>query len=156
METNSGSGLALNEAVKAAKVKYIAFLRRDDIWTNNKLKVQLDCMKLNFNHKEYVTLLVVSDLLITMSKFLEGWNRTVYVAILVGTPVVGSGKGGMLELLEKSSQKVVTNFSDLNEIVSKVLNEESKNIEHTLIFVSRLDLNYLRKSWSAVFKDFIL
>jgi glycosyltransferase involved in cell wall biosynthesis len=88
-----------------------------------------------------------------MSKFLEGWNRTAHEAILVGTPVVGSGQGGMLELLEKSNQKVVTNFSDLDEIVSKILCEERENIDQTLIFVSRLDRNYFKKSWSAVFKN---
>lgn len=114
---------------------------------------QLDCIYLNLNHREYVTLLAVSNLVITMSKFLEGWNRTAHEAILVGTPVVGSGQGGMLELLEKSNQKVVTNFSDLDEIVSKILCEERENIDQTLIFVSRLDRNYFKKSWSAVFKN---
>lgn len=58
------------------------------------------------SYKEYIILLAASDIVITMSTFAEGWCRTAHEAMLVKTPVVGSGAGGMQELLEGGEQKI--------------------------------------------------
>ena len=47
LEKNSGAAISRNTAIKNAKGRYIAFLDSDDIWTSNKLKVQIDFMKKN-------------------------------------------------------------------------------------------------------------
>ncbi len=55
-ETNKGSGFSRNKAIDIATGKYIAFLDSDDIWTPNKLEVQIDIMnklKLPFSHTSY-------------------------------------------------------------------------------------------------------
>lgn len=44
---NSGAAVSRNTAIKNAKGRYIAFLDSDDIWTSNKLRVQIDFMKKN-------------------------------------------------------------------------------------------------------------
>ena len=47
LEKNSGAAVSRNTAIKNARGRYIAFLDSDDIWTKNKLKVQIDFMKKN-------------------------------------------------------------------------------------------------------------
>ena len=51
-----GPGLSRNEGIKNSKGKYLAFCDADDIWTKNKLDVQLNFMKKNnlkFLHSNY-------------------------------------------------------------------------------------------------------
>ena len=51
-----GPGLSRNEGIKNSKGKYLAFCDADDIWTKNKLEVQLNFMKKNnlkFLHSNY-------------------------------------------------------------------------------------------------------
>lgn len=53
---NRGSGVARNFAIEKAEGQYIAFLDSDDIWTPNKLTVQVDFMNKNniaFSHTSY-------------------------------------------------------------------------------------------------------
>ena len=49
-------------------------------------------------------LLSCCDIVISFSEFPEGWNRVAHEALLTKTPVIGSGQGGMNELLNKSGQ----------------------------------------------------
>ena len=64
-----------------------------------------------------------------MSKFQEGWCRTAHEAMLLKTPVVGSGFGGMSELLEGGGQIICDNFNDLKEKIEYLLgNHEARKI----------------------------
>lgn len=45
LEKNSGAAVARSEALKQAKGDYVAFLDSDDLWTPNKLSLQIDFMK---------------------------------------------------------------------------------------------------------------
>lgn len=56
LEVNSGAAVSRNTAIESAKGRYIAFLDSDDIWTSNKLNVQIEFMKKNnvgFSFAEY-------------------------------------------------------------------------------------------------------
>lgn len=44
-EVNSGAAVSRNRAINLAKGKYIAFLDADDLWSSNKLSVQVDYME---------------------------------------------------------------------------------------------------------------
>ena len=51
-----GAGYARNVGIRKSKSKYVAFLDSDDLWTKNKLKVQIDFMEKNkqvFSHSSY-------------------------------------------------------------------------------------------------------
>ena len=47
LKVNSGAAVSRNTAIENAKGRYIAFLDSDDVWTSNKLKVQIEFMKKN-------------------------------------------------------------------------------------------------------------
>jgi teichuronic acid biosynthesis glycosyltransferase TuaG len=53
---NLGAGESRNIAIRKTKSKYIAFLDSDDIWSKNKLKIQVSYMEKNnisFSHTSY-------------------------------------------------------------------------------------------------------
>ena len=53
---NFGAGESRNIAIRACNSKYIAFLDSDDVWSKNKLKIQVDYMEKNnisFSHTSY-------------------------------------------------------------------------------------------------------
>ncbi len=89
--------------------------------TSGRKEVDLPILNLNLDYRDYLLLLKSSSVVIAMSKFKEGWNRTVHEAMLCKTPVVGSGLGGMKELLEGGHQIICEDFNDLKEQVSYAL-----------------------------------
>ena len=55
---------------------------------------------INASFIEYNVLLKNAKAVICMSEFKEGWCRLLHEAAIHGTPILGSGLGGMRELLE--------------------------------------------------------
>jgi glycosyltransferase involved in cell wall biosynthesis len=78
---------------------------------------------LRLSYRDYLLLLGASAVTVTMSQFDEGWCRVAHEAMACGTPVVGSGRGGMRELLEGGRQVVCPKFSDLRAAVGEVLSD---------------------------------
>lgn len=116
------------------------------VTTGNK-DVELPIPNLNLSFKEYRLLLASSDMVITMSLFKEGWNRVAHEASLCGTPVIGSGMGGMEELLWMSGQIICKSFNDLPRIVDEII----KNHPHPNIQALRkYDLQYFKKAWESI------
>jgi glycosyltransferase involved in cell wall biosynthesis len=89
--------------------------------TSGPREVKLPVLNLNLDYKEYRLLLKSSSAVVTMSRFKEGWNRTAHEAMLCKTPVIGSGLGGMRELLEGGGQIICEDLGDLKERVCYVL-----------------------------------
>lgn len=89
--------------------------------TSGRQEVIIPALNLDLSKREYLLLLKASSIVITMSKFKEGWCRTAHEAMLLKTPVIGSGAGGMKELLEGDKQYVCEDFKDLKPIVLKLL-----------------------------------
>jgi glycosyltransferase involved in cell wall biosynthesis len=79
--------------------------------------------------REYRLLLKASTGAVTMSTFDEGWCRTAHEAMLCGTPVVGSGRGGMGELLRGGDQVVCETFDELAPQVSSLLADPHRRHE---------------------------
>jgi glycosyltransferase involved in cell wall biosynthesis len=89
--------------------------------TSGERRVNIGAANLNVSYRDYLALLKASSVVVTMSLFNEGWNRTAHEAMLCGTPVVGSGTGGMRELLEGGGQVVCPNFTGLAAAVGRAI-----------------------------------
>lgn len=89
--------------------------------TSGRKEVNIPTQNLNLSYREYLLLLKSSSMAITMSKFKEGWNRTAHEAMLCKIPVIGSGLGGMRELLEGGGQGICEDVRELRERVLYVL-----------------------------------
>lgn len=89
--------------------------------TSGKKKVDIPVVNLDLEYRDYLRLLKASSVVVAMSKFNEGWNRTVHEAMLCKTPVIGSGKGGMGELLEGGKQIICRDFDELRNQVTFAL-----------------------------------
>lgn len=89
--------------------------------TSGEKRVDIPAINLNLSYRDYLLLLKASSVVVTMSKFKEGWCRTAHEAMLCKTPVVGSGMGGMEELLVGGGQNVCKDFRDLRGYVEYLL-----------------------------------
>jgi glycosyltransferase involved in cell wall biosynthesis len=89
--------------------------------TSGKQKVKIPARNLELEYGEYLKLLKASFVVVVMSKFNEGWCRTCHEAMLLKTPVIGSGKGGMRELVAGGKQIICEDFSQLKEKVEYLL-----------------------------------
>lgn len=136
---------------KKGVVEVYNALKNMDVYmvTSGNSDVTLPIPNLYLSYEEYRLLLASSDLVLTMSLFQEGWNRTAHEAILCGTPVVGSGSGGMKELLSMAHQTVCTSFEELPVIVAAKLAGNDK-VDNTL---EVFNLDYFRNAWRRVFAE---
>jgi glycosyltransferase involved in cell wall biosynthesis len=85
-------------------VKYLKDLEFPMIATSSSKEILRDDLKdvyfINASFDEYSILLKNAKAVICMSEFKEGWCRVLHEAAIHGTPILGSGLGGMNELLE--------------------------------------------------------
>ncbi len=94
--------------------------------TSGKRHVDLPTTNLDLGYRDYLCLLRASSVVVTMSQFREGWCRTAHEAMLCGRPVIGSGRGGMRELLEGGGQIICPSFKELRAHVESLLNDHAK------------------------------
>ncbi len=106
--------------------------------------------------RDYQLLLKASSLAVTMSTFDEGWCRNAHEAMLCKTPVVGSGRGGMGELLTKGKQVLCRRFEQLAAEVSGLLADPVRRRaqgEEGFAFASRFTLDRFRSAWLRVLEQ---
>lgn len=104
---------------------------------------------LNLAREQYLGLLKASDVVVCMSLFAEGWNRIAHEALLCGTPVIGSGAGGMRELLEGARQLILHDFRDLPAAVERVLERRSEYSAVGRAFVEQYNQAYFSNAWHS-------
>jgi glycosyltransferase involved in cell wall biosynthesis len=109
---------------------------------------------LSLSRKEYILLLTISDVVVLMSNLLEGWNRVAHEALLCKTPVIGSGAGGMKELLENAKQTITLpeNLYDRYQFVS---NNRQLFTESGYNYVKQFDYTYFNNAWKQAIKNLI-
>ena len=95
--------------------------------------------------KDFSMLLKIADVVLAMSTMPEGWNRIAHEALLVKTPVIGSGSGGMQELLTNAGQYIVSDFSKLEIKIQKALKEKEELGAVGFDYVKNLNLEYFSK-----------
>ncbi|HAP3189761.1 TPA: glycosyltransferase, partial [Escherichia coli] len=97
------------------------------------------------SYPDYLKLLSDMDVCITYSRFREGWCRTAHEALILGTKVIGSGYGGMGELLKGSSQPIASDYLSL-----KIALENYDLFEIDSDYVTSFDFERFKKSWSEL------
>ena len=114
--------------------------------TSGKSQVEIPAINLNLDHKEYLKLLKATSVVVTMSKFKEGWCRTAHEAMLCKTPVVGSGTGGMRELLEGGKQIICNDFKELKNKVEFAMQHPELG-EKGYNFAKIFTIEKFKKEW---------
>lgn len=114
--------------------------------TSGRKLVDIPAVNLNLPFADYKLLLAASDVVLTMSKFTEGWNRTAHEASLCGTPVIGTGTGGMHELLEIAGQSETKDYSKLPVIIKERLSKPYRPTKELLA----LNKEYFYREWHKV------
>ena len=112
--------------------------------TSGEGQVQPPIRHLKLQFEEYLCLLKASCLVVTMSLFKEGWCRVAHEALLMGVPVIGSGAGGLSELLQKGGGRICTDFEDLETQVRGMLQSSFQAQQEYLksFTVDRFDLEW--------------
>jgi glycosyltransferase involved in cell wall biosynthesis len=132
------------EALKGIDAAFVATGRKE---------TELPIFQLYLSYLDYLKLLRLCSLVVTMSKFNEGWCRTAHEAMLCGTPVVGSGRGGMRELLERGGQVICAEFSQLGPTVRGLLQNPEKLVRISAAgreFAQKFSMDYFRENWSKL------
>ncbi|MFC2141352.1 glycosyltransferase family 4 protein [Acidobacteriota bacterium] len=135
------------EALKSIKAEFI---------TTGRTKIDHPIRHVYLSYRDYLMLLNISTVAVMMSKFDEGWCRNAHETMLCGTPVIGSGRGGMEELLVKGGQIVCDDFSNLKASVLDLLNDGNKRTEMSKRgreFAQEFSLEYFEKSWLSLIRE---
>lgn len=133
---------------------YEALSSMDAHFVTSGLKdIELPCLHLELSSREYKTLLAVSSVCVLMSIIIEGWNRTAHEAMLCRTPVVGSGTGGMRELLLGGGQLICSRPEDLPDAVDQAMRNRDRLGEAGYSFASRFTTENFRKAWLGLMDE---
>lgn len=147
------------QKVKGAVDSYKALLGLDAyLITSSRKQANIPTLNFDLGYRDYLKLLKASSVAITMSKFKEGWCMTTHEAMLCKTPVIGSGLGGMRELLEGGNQMICQDFKNLREKVEYLLNrpEERKKMgENGFNFAKNFTSERFEKEWIDLIKKII-
>jgi glycosyltransferase involved in cell wall biosynthesis len=111
--------------------------------------------RLELSAREYLLLLRRCDVAVLMSTFPEGWSRTAAEAMACGTPVVGSGLGGMHELLAGGEQVVCSSFDQLPEAVRRALGDREGLSRKGRQFTSQFTLGRFEHEWQVLAKELL-
>lgn len=137
-----GKGKGVEEVMK-----FIDYHKYNLIATGKNESTSKKYKAIYLNKNEFPMLLEIADVVLAMSTMPEGWNRIAHEAMLVKTPVIGSGSGGMRELLENSGQKIIDNFSNLNKEIEGVLENKNKLGDLGFNYVKQFDTEYFQSEW---------
>ncbi len=148
---NSGKGKGVVEAYEQLKDKPYLFVSTGRKNENADLPVH----HFNLQPHEYRKLLASCDLVLAMSTMTEGWNRVAHEAMLLRTPVIGSGSGGMSELLTKGGQCICSNWIALAGTVSYVLSNRDKLGTQAHNYVKQFDERYFCQEWSRLIRSIV-
>ena len=114
--------------------------------TSGRKEVDIPAVNLSLDYRDYLRLLRSSSVVVTMSRFREGWNRTAHEAMLCKTPVIGSGLGGMRELLEGGGQVACEDLNDLREHVAYALDHPETG-ENGFEFARQFTVERFNSEW---------
>jgi glycosyltransferase involved in cell wall biosynthesis len=144
--------LGVSHPKKGAVEAYAALANQgyDFVVTGGRKLPGLPVRHLQLSKHDYFLLLKRCDVAVFMSTFPEGWCRAAAEAMFCGTPVVGSGSGGMAELLTEGSQIVCKSFADLPGAVSYAIENRAALSERGRRFVSQFTTARFEAEWQTL------
>lgn len=141
--------------LKGVKESYKSLKDLDvNLVTSGRKRASIPVVNLNLKFREYLLLLKASSVVVTMSRFPEGWCRTAHQSMLCQTPVIGSGLGGMKELLEGGNQLICTDFNQLKSYVEYAIeNPELGDYGYKFASGDEFHIKTFNKKWDSFFKE---
>jgi glycosyltransferase involved in cell wall biosynthesis len=124
-----------------------------DFVTSGPWSLQVPVRNFNGAREDYLLLLAAADVVLTMSMFDEGWNISAHEAMLVGTPVVGSGRGGMAELLQGGGQLICRSFEQLPEYVTAALHNRQALGRRGREFAETFSVSRFTRAWLSLIEE---
>jgi glycosyltransferase involved in cell wall biosynthesis len=122
--------------------------------TSGRKRANIPVVNLNLEFREYLLLLKASSVVVTMSQFPEGWCRTAHEAMLCHTPVIGSGKGGMKELLDCGNQLICTELDKLKSFVEYAIETPELGYKgYKFASGDKFSLKNFNKEFDSFFKE---
>ncbi|MBY0316577.1 MAG: glycosyltransferase, partial [Bdellovibrionales bacterium] len=121
-----------------------------ELVTSGVKAVEVPCRHLELSFKDYLCLLKAAEVVVLMSQFAEGWNRIAHEAMLMGSPVIGTGYGGMGEVLTGGGQEICTDPKKLPELVQKVISHRSEYSRHGLEYARKFSQEKFEDAWVSL------
>ncbi len=118
--------------------------------TSGRREVDLPCRNLELGAADYRRLLAAADVVLAVSRFREGWNRTAHEALLSRTPVGGRDRGGLGELLAGAGQITVDAAEDLPEAVAAALERSGELAARGRAFAEGFTTDRFAEAWVRV------
>lgn len=143
---NAGNGKGVHEAYEALKDSPYQLVMTGRVNESKHLNVKF----LNLPSREYRMLIASCDVVLAMSRMSEGWNRIAHEAMLCKVPVIGTGSGGMKELLEGGEQHISKNFEHLPDLVKNSLKNKDELGQKGYQYASQFDMDYFQNSWKSL------
>jgi len=126
--------------------------------TSGEKHIDIPATNLDLAYRDYLCLLKASSIAVTMSKFKEGWCMTTHEAMLLRTPVIGSGLGGMRELLEGGKQIICESFDSLGEkVISLLENPEKRKVmgQNGYMYAQKFHIETFESQWLELVKNIL-
>ncbi len=100
----------------------LAILRGEDFQpvTSGRPRIELPCPNVEGSYPDYLKLLHHAEAALLLSQFDEGWCISAHEAMMCATPVIGSGRGGMRELLEGGGQFASEDPEEIRSILRRL------------------------------------
>ncbi len=108
---------------------------------------------LNLDRPDYIALLNAAAVVVTFSSLIEGWNRIAHEAMLSKTPVIGSGKGGMKELLTGGGQQILENTAGLHEAIMHAISNREELGLSGYNYAKKFNPEYFSNEWVSAIQE---
>jgi glycosyltransferase involved in cell wall biosynthesis len=112
-------------------------------------------LDLDFN--AYSSLLHFCTVTLLLPKFSEGWSRIAHESLICGTPVIGNGRGGMRELLEKTNQIISDENqpAEIHRLIKKITASAERVRQKDSLYVRQFDLKYFGQHWETLIENLL-
>ncbi|MGD2084738.1 MAG: hypothetical protein PVH61_01020 [Candidatus Aminicenantes bacterium] len=112
-------------------------------------------LDLDFN--TYSSLLHFCTVTLLLPQFSEGWSRIAHESLICGSPVIGNGRGGMRELLEKTHQVIIDENqpAEIRRWIKKITASAKRVRQKDSLYARQFDLKYFGQQWERLIKNLL-